>query len=130
MSDGGAATRRSSAGHGDEPLADGQPEAGAVRLRREVRIEDAATYLFRDARPRVADLHRDDASLRAALGGLEVDCEVAAGGHRLQRVLNQVDEDLLKQARVSGHEWAGGRREIDAHVPLEDLAAPAVEQAP
>ncbi len=100
LSDGASGLDRS-AQHRAEAGRDGEPEAGAVLGAGETRVglpeRLAQPVLVRggDARPGIADAHHEF-GFRLADG----DCDLAAGS-KLDRVSQEVDEDLAQLARVA-----------------------------
>src|SRR5207247_3424887 len=77
---------------------DGEAETAALRtLRREERLEDPRAHLGRHADPGVLDLH----GRRPTHGG-ESERAAAARRHRLERVVEQVREDLAQLVGVTG----------------------------
>src|SRR5215472_10499139 len=74
---------------------DGQPEAGAARLRGEERLEDPLPELGGDASTRVADRRPDESGSAA----LRANLHDAIGRRRFKRVLDQVREHLTEPKR-------------------------------
>ena len=80
--------------------------AGAAAVER---LEEAAEVLRRDARAGVAERDRE-----VAVVGRERDREAAALAHRLDGVLDEVEEDLLQLRGVAGdRREARGRGDVD-----------------
>ena len=100
----------------DDGVADGQAQPGALAdaLGREERIEDAGAVLGPDARARVGDA--DD------LGPVldrEPDPELAAPGHGVEGVEDDVDEDLLEPFALGVD--GGDGRELEDQADVHGL---------
>src|SRR5215468_7728395 len=76
---------------------EGKPEAGALRLGREERLEHVGDVARRDALAGIAD--HDLERVAASRDG---DAELAALRHRLDRVQAEVPEDLAELLGVDG----------------------------
>src|SRR5512143_183398 len=108
-----------------DALADREPEAGPLLLRRVERDEDALAGVLGDARAGVAEPDLDDVGAARALapeGELVArdarrDGEAPAAGHRLEGVEREVQEDLLQLLGVGLHvRHPLGEVEVDLHV--------------
>src|ERR1039457_6953808 len=80
----------------DDPLHDHQPQAGAFLLGGVEGLEDAVDLLLRYA---AAGIGHAEPDAVGAFAGLQR--EGAAGGHGLESILDEVDEDLLNRHRNS-----------------------------
>ena len=107
----------------DDRAADRQPHPGAVRLRREERVEDLVLTRRRQADPGVRHdhLHVITALRARADGDLAPPLHALRG---LDAVHEEVQEDLLELDPVARHGWqVGGERGADRHAESQRLAA-------
>jgi hypothetical protein len=113
---------------GDDRRHDGEPEAGAVGLGREVGLEEPGLHLGRHARAVVGDLETDDAEA-PVVRGAELDARgitrrgAAADGTRGHGVVEQVDHRALDPLPVHlelGQLGLGGERELDLPMALAE----------
>src|SRR5947207_12793838 len=111
----------------DDAVTDREAEAGALLLRRVERDEQLLEAVARDADAGVAEADLAElavAEARAAAARGQ-DLERAAVGHRLERVLTEVEEHLQERLGIAGDLR---QRVVDAHAQLDVLRRVLAEQ--
>ncbi len=98
----------------DDAVDDRQPEAGALLLRGEERVEDLLQVLRRDPRAGVLERHLDPAPVLDERG---LDDERAAPRHRLAGVHDDVHERLPELAEVAVHQRHRGEPLLERRRP-------------
>ena len=90
----------------DDGIGHREAEPGPLAdfLRREERVEDLRLHVARDAGAVVVDLEDDALAFRVVPCADDEDTAAVGGEHRLFRVDDQVEQDLLDLVRVREHE--------------------------
>ncbi len=103
----------------NNPISHSQPQARSFAdgFGREKGIEDPSDILFGNAHAGIGDIHDNHGFIHSRLN-----CNLSAGGHGIPRIQEQVDENLLKLARVSDKP-AGATFVSGFHLDVVDLQA-------
>ena len=105
----------------DDALANRQPQARAVFLRREKRLEQPRQIFRRDARRRCRGFEFSAAVAPSCHRRFRADSQFAARPHRLDRVEQQVHERLLQLRLVAAHRVGFG-----AVIALSAISCPFI----